>query len=665
MSSVEEKVEDYFKTQLSGYDIKYFTKTESINEEIDNALKNAPSKSGGAGNNYPDIKLLIQSETMRIIPVMIEAKGKKGDLIKRDKENEIELNNSKTIQKYAVNGAIHYAKSIIEFSNSYKECIAIGVNGFVNEDGSLSVELETYYISKDNFFIPQKIDDYSDLSFLKNKNLKKLIDKIDSLNLTEEEIEKKAKETENELDKKLRAINQVMQDTLQINVNYRVNLITGMIMAGLGVENKVAPLGIDELKGNIGKKDHDGYVLLNKIESFLGEKNLPQEKREMIISTLSNVFIYDQLWKPINGESKLKSIYAMIYTDILPIFHSSHHLDFTGKLFNVLNEWVNVPDGDKNDVVFTPRYVTDLMAKLAKVDMNSYVWDYATGSAGFLVSAMKLMLNDATNKIKSPDEFTKKQNSIKYEQLLGIEKLSDIYMLAVLNMILMGDGSSNIIHKDSLKEFDGKYEQGDNKGKDFPANVFLLNPPYSTAGKGFVFVEKALSKMKNGRAVILIQENAGSGNGLPYTKNILKNNTLLASIHMSDIFCGKAGVQTAIYVFEVGKTHDEKQIVKFIDFSNDGYTRQNRKKSSQSVNLRDTDHAKERYAELVNLVLYGKKYLKYFTEENYIEDTISLNGNDWTYNMHKKINTEATEEDFKNTIKEYLNWKVSEMLKGE
>lgn len=141
----------------------------------------------------------------------------------------------------------------------------------------------------------------------------------------------------------------------------------------------------------------------------------------------------------------------------------------------------------------------------------------------------------------------------------------------------MGDGSSNIIHKDSLTEFDGKYEQGDLNGKDFPANVFLLNPPYSAPGKGFIFVEKALSKMENGRAAILIQENAGSGIGLPYTKKLLQNNSLIASIHMPDIFKGKAGVQTAIYVFNIGIPHNEKQIVKFIDFTNDGYTRQNRK----------------------------------------------------------------------------------------
>lgn len=49
---------------------------------------------------------------------------------------------------------------------------------------------------------------------------------------------------------------------------------------------------------------------------------------------------------------------------------------------------------------------------------------------------------------------------------------------------------------------------------------------------------------------------------------------------MADIFKGKTGVQTAIYVFNIGTHHDKKQLVKFIDFSNDGYTRQNRKKSS-------------------------------------------------------------------------------------
>lgn len=660
-SSIEEQVEDIAKKQLS--EIKYYTKTEVINSEIEKALKIAPSKSGGSGKNFPDIKLFIETKDLRYIPVMIEVKGKKGDFIKLNSSGEID-NKTKdgsphfnNINKYAVNGAIHYANAIIEHTESYKEVIAIGINGYYQSD-KIKLELGVYYVSAENYFIAKKIDDYDDLTFLLPNNIDELIDKITNLNLTSEEIEKKSKEVENDIEIKLKNLNQVMQDDLKISVGSRVELVTGLIMAGLGVDNKVSPLEINDLKGETGSKVNDGIVIINKIDSFLEERNLPQEKKHMIINDLSRVFIYSDLWKPINGESKLKKVYTIVKNEIMPIFTSARHLDFTGKLFNVLNAWVDIPDSDKNDVVLTPRYVTELMAKLAQVNKDSYVWDYAVGSAGFLISSMKLMIRDAEERINSPKELKEKIAKIKYQQLLGIEKRSDIYLLAVLNMILMGDGSSNIIHKDSLTEFDGKYEQGDLNGKDFPANVFLLNPPYSAPGKGFIFVEKALSKMENGRAAILIQENAGSGIGLPYTKKLLQNNSLIASIHMPDIFKGKAGVQTAIYVFNIGIPHNEKQIVKFIDFTNDGYTRQNRKKSGQDVNLKNTNNAYERYDEIVNLVLYGKSYLRYFSEKEYIEDTISLNGDDWTFSQHKKIDTIPTEEDFKNTIKEYLDWKV-------
>lgn len=667
-TSIEEQVEDWAKQQL--LPIKYYTKTETINSEIEDALKRAPSKNGGKGPNYPDIKLFIETKDLKRLPVMIEVKGLKGSFIKLNAQGEIENRkvdgtpNYININKYAVNGAIHYANAIIENTESYKDVIAIGLNGYY-ENKEMIKEIGVYYVSSANYCIPKQIYSYTDLSFLLPENIDNFFNKISELNLTDEEIEMKSKEIENDIEIKLKKLNQTMQDDLKISVGSRVELVTGLIMAGLGVNNKVSPLEISDLKGETGSKTNDGVTIINKIDSFLEERNLPQEKKQMIINDLSRVFIYSDLWKPINGESKLKSVYSIVKQEIMPIFTSARHLDFTGKLFNVLNAWVDIPDSDKNDVVLTPRYVTELMAKLAQVNMDSYVWDYAVGSAGFLISSMKLMINDAQNRIKSPKELDSKISKIKYQQLLGIEKRSDIYLLAVLNMILMGDGSSNIIHKDSLTEFDGKYEQGDLNGKTFPANVFLLNPPYSAAGKGFVFVEKALNRMSNGKAAILIQENSGSGNGLPYTKRILGNNTLLASIHMSDIFKGKAGVQTAIYVFDVGKPHSEKQVVKFIDFSNDGYTRQNRKKSSQDANLKNTDHAIERYNEIVNLVLYGKSYLEYFTEDEYFEDTISLEGNDWTFAQHRKINTIPSEKEFSETVKNYLSWKLTEILKGD
>ena len=297
--------------------------------------------------------------------------------------------------------------------------------------------------------------------------------------------------------------------------------------------------------------------------------------------------------------------------------------------------------------------------------MESFVWDTCMGSSGFLVSAMEIMIGDAKSRIRDSQELDEKIEHIKHNQLLGIEILGNIYILAVLNMILMGDGSSQIICGDSHKE--GPRWISTHQ-EDFPANVFLLNPPYSAPGKGLIFVDEALSRMHSGYGAVLIQENAGSGQGDVYAKRILKNNTLLASIHMPpDLFNGKSSVQTAIYLFQVNRPHETDDVVTFIDFSEDGYSRQNRKKSTQKVNLRNTDHALERYDEVAAICLGKKPKTDYYTEGKglVIKDTVSLNGNDWTFNQHKKIDTMPTEEDFKKTVADYLAWKVSAILKGE
>lgn len=672
--SIEEQVEDWCKAQLGRGN--YFTKTQSINAEITDALKKAPSKNGGDGRNFPDIQCLIQSPKLERIPVMIEVKGTKGDFIKADAEGNI-INfstkggpNYTNITKYAVNGAVHYARAILDYAPSYDAVLAIGVNGYPNADGSITYEVGVYWISKNNLFVPKKVGEYSDLSFLRPEHRDALFKAITNIHLSDEEIEAIKLNLEDQIERNLKDINQQLHDEHDIVVGSRVKLIAGMVMAGLGVKDYVSPLKVSDLRGELGEVTNDGAIIMGRITDYLKHKNLPPEKSQIIINELSGVFNNPSLYRPINGESKLHTTYGEVAAKIIPFLTGElHNLDFTGRMFNVLNAWVDVPDGAENDVVLTPRYVTELMAKLCEVDMNSYVWDFATGSGGFLISAMHEMIADAKDKIKSPAELDEKISHIKMQQLLGIEKLSEIYMLAVLNMILMKDGSANIIKGNSLTEFKGNYEQGEHKGEKFPANVFLLNPPYSAEGKGFIFVYHALAMMHHGgMAAVLIQENAGSGNGLPYTKKILENNTLVASIHMSDIFCGKASVQTAIYVFKVGTPHSTKSVVKFIDFSNDGYTRQNRKKSSQSVNLRDTDNAKERYAEVVSLVKYGRGVdnvnLSYF-KNAYIEDYISLEGNDWTYQQHVKIDTTPTIEDFKVVVKDYLAWRVTQVLKAQ
>ncbi len=394
----------------------------------------------------------------------------------------------------------------------------------------------------------------------------------------------------------------------------------------------------------------------------MGEKELPKEKKELIVRTLQNTLLTDNINKVENGESQLKRVFTKIVDDLGIYYKIGLTTDFTGKLFNEMYGWLGFSQDKLNDVVLTPSYVATLLVKLARVNKDSYVWDFATGSAGLLVAAMNEMLIDAKNTITSPEELTQKEIRIKAEQLLGLELLSSVYMLAILNMILMGDGSSNILNKDSLKDFDGNYGFGKIDSK-FPADAFVLNPPYSANGNGMNFVEKALGMMNKGYAAIIIQNSAGSGKAKEYNKKILEKHTLLASIKMPvDLFIGKSSVQTNIYVFKVNERHHKDEMVKFIDFSNDGYTRTNRKKASN--NLKDTDRAKERYEELVNLVRFGKSKLNIFTNKEYYEDTIDpQNGADW--NKSAPIDTKPTLEDFKKTVSDYLAWEVSSILKQQ
>ncbi len=394
---------------------------------------------------------------------MIECKGKK-DCLAKFKENQIQLienfkddgtRHSANIQKYALNGAVHYADAVT-FYSSFKECLAIGINGYINSSNELILEYAVFLVSNPNIY--QKLGDFSDLSFLLDENLD---EKIENLKLSEEELEATTKEIENQMELRLKNINETIYHDIQnVGVGARVKLIVGMIMSALGIDKKLAPLKLDDLKCEDNENENDSEIMLLKIKTFLALKELSKPKQEMVMNVLKGIFMDYHLWKPHNAQSHLKTIYKLVLENIMPyIKNNKYHLDFTGQLFNVLNRYVDIPDGEKNDVVLTPRYVCELMARLCEVNKDSFVWDYALGTGGFLIASMKLMIKDAEQSIKSIDELQKKILHIKTRQLLGIERRQDITLLAILNMILMGDGSANVLNQDSLKEFDGNYPE--------------------------------------------------------------------------------------------------------------------------------------------------------------------------------------------------------------
>lgn len=669
VQSVEPKIADLVNGWLRSYQLDYKLEQEALSPDIDKALNEYFSKNGGVGGNRPDAKLLLQDRYGHWFPVLIEYKGYKDKLVKLGSDGQVQNRtaknepNFKNINSYAVNGAVHYANAVLHHTG-YTDVIAIGVTGYKDEQGRLQHLIGVYYVSKTNYGIGQKADEYTDLSFLKSENFNAFIEKAKALQLTQEELNRLKEKREQEISASLVKLNNdIFQNEKGLQEKDRIYLVVSTIIATLGVPGKVPPLEKDELKSSSELNNRDGDIIARKIQSFLREKNLPQDKQESILRALQNTLLTDNINRATDGQSQLKRVFVKIVDDLGIYYKIGLTTDFTGKLFNEMYSWLGFSQDKLNDVVLTPSYVATLLVKLARVNRDSYVWDFATGSAGLLVAAMNEMLIDAKNNIHSPDELVKKSADIKANQLLGLEILPEIYMLAVLNMILMGDGSSNIINKDSLLDFNGNYGFGKPDVK-FPADAFVLNPPYSAPGNGMIFVKAALSMMqKKGYAAVIIQNSAGSGKAAMYNQEILKNNTLLASIKMPiDLFLGKSSVQTNIYVFRVGEAHQKDDVVRFIDFSNDGYTRTNRKKAK--INLRDTDHARERYQEVVDLVRFGRSKLHYLSEQDFYEGTIDPeSGCDW--NQTAPIDIKPTLADFKKTVADYLAWEVSNLLKNQ
>ena len=666
--SIEPNIAELGNGWLKKYKLDYKLEQEELNTEIDKALNDYHSKNGGAGGNRPDTKLLLQDKNLNFYPILIEYKGYKDKLIKLDVDGQVENRkaknepNFKNINSFAVNGAVHYSNAILHHT-SYTDVIAIGMTGFKDETGEIECQIGVYYVSKSNFGVGQKIGEYSDFSFLKKENFDAFIDKIKNLQLSQEEIDKLKEQREKEIDASLVKLNNdIYHNEKGLGENDRVYLVAASIIATLGIPGAVAPLEKSDLKSSNEAGNTDGEIVVRKIKAFLEKKNLPKAKKDLIVRTLQNTLTTENINKVENGESQLKRVFIKIVDDLGIYYKIGLTTDFTGKLFNEMYSWLGFSQDRLNDVVLTPSHVATLLVKLARVNKDSYVWDFATGSAGLLVAAMNEMLIDAKNNITSPEDLVQKEIVIKAEQLLGLELLSSVYMLAILNMILMGDGSSNILNKDSLKDFNGNYGFGNTKNK-FPADAFVLNPPYSAPGNGMNFVEKALDMMNKGYGAIIIQNSAGSGRATEYNKKILCKHTLIASIKMPvDLFIGKSSVQTNIYVFKVNEKHHKDDSVKFIDFTNDGYARSNRRKSAN--NLKDINNAKERYAELVELVRFGKRKLNIFTEKEYYEGNIDpLSGNDW--NQNAPVDIKPNLNDFKKTVSEYLAWEISNLLKNK
>ena len=657
---LEEHVNDWVKSQFEKLGLRnqtdYYTES-AIPDYLKEALKGRAKTENKTNFGKPDFSLTKYKQ----IPVIIENKLGIKKLISETKDGIKFDENS--IKDYAVNGALYYATGMIA-SGKYHEVIAVGIAA----DSDESIELKVYYVYGSGESSYKLLESVTTLDFLENK---KTFDEFynDAI-LTEEEKHEILINSQAKLQRYAKSLNKLMHNH-NITAPQRVLYVSGMLLSmqnildtqGNHIQDGLVP---DDLKAIQTESKRDGVQIVNQIKEFLIARDIPLDKQNLMLSSFSEISKDSQRDEPTELDkevSKLlkenassnKQIFTFIYHNIfLSIDAMAGHLDIMGEMYSEFLKYA-LGDGKEIGIVLTPPYVTKMMATILDVNKDSKVMDLATGSAGFLISAMEIMIQDVENLYgKKTTQAEIKIDEIKKKQLLGVELNAEMFTLAATNMILRGDGSSNIQKGNTFNTPEELYTK-------FKANKLLLNPPFSFKENGIPFIEFGLNKMETGGlGAIIIQDSAGSGKAISTNKKILKKHTLKASIKMpTDLFQPMAGVQTSIYIFEVNKPHDYEQTVKFIDFRNDGYKRTSRA-------LQETDNPTKRYQDIIKIYKAGrnaKVEANWNLDEVYIEDFITPSGADWNFDQHKITDTKPTLEDFKKTVGDYLAWEVSNILK--
>ena len=663
--SLEDNVNDWVKSEFARIKQTKYTVESAMSDYLKDAiqkgvlLKRLELEEAGETEKGKSWKPDFHLETFDI-PVLIENKlginklsATNGDKIKND---------IKSVKNFAVNGAIHYAQCAI-MSKKYTEAIAIGISG----NNPSNVTIKVYYVFGATDETYKLVETYTTLDFLESK--KSFTEFYKAATLTEDEKHKILIDSQAKLQEYAKKLNKLMHNHA-ITAPQRVLYVSGMLLAMQDLADIKKGLLPDDLKGINLDNQRDGDTIVNQIENYLTLKEIPLDKKNLMMASFKEINKDTDRDKkieldPIIGKllpdmaSVNKQIFTYIYENIfLSIDSMSGHLDIMGEMYSEFLKYA-LGDGKEIGIVLTPPYVTKMMTQILEVDENSKVMDLATGSAGFLISSMELMIDCAEQTYgKNTTKAIEKIKEIKQNQLLGVELNAEMFTLASTNMILRGDGSSNIRKGSSFNEPLKLYQE-------FQADKLLLNPPFSFKENGMPFILFGLAQMQiGGKAAIIIQDSAGNGRGVASCKSILGQNQLLASIKMPiDLFQPMAGVQTSIYVIEhTGKAHDYKKQVKFIDFRNDGYKRTKR-------GIIELDNPVQRYNDIIEIYKNGLTANVSDTLWN-LKQTVEMSvitnaGNDWNYDQYQKIDTKPTLQDFKKTVGDYLAWEVSNILKQQ
>lgn len=335
-----------------------------------------------------------------------------------------------------------------------------------------------------------------------------------------------------------------------------------------GLTTKQINAGIKEILSSMLKDSIDKAVKLSALQSKVIESQ------------------YVEGLDPDGYQKLLKFIRHSILPYINDASYEGH--DILSYFFTTFNKYV--AREDKNQA-FTPNHISHFMCKVAGIHRNTRVLDPTCGSGTFLVQAMTQILREC--------ETEAERKKVKEEQIYGIEFDESVYGLATTNMLIHGDGNSNIRGGSC---FDlGEWIE------DTHSNLVLMNPPYNASksqvpksfslkwgkastdpSKGLYFVKFVADKVKQGRLLTLLpMQCAIKTDGIigDIKQSLLQEHTLDAVFSFPiDMFYPGASAVACCMVFDLGRPHPKDYETFFGYFREDGFEK---RKGVGRVDIKD------------------------------------------------------------------------------
>ncbi|MDR2864071.1 MAG: N-6 DNA methylase [Spirochaetaceae bacterium] len=479
---------------------------------------------GGSGKAKPEYIITFNKQPKTII--VVECK------------KTVSSHNSETFdhpKNYAVDGALYYAKFLKEEYN----VIALGVSGTKKDKIKVNAyhwqkNQETYTELKKARDIIYEPENY--LRLVSGESVKKSIsiEDIQSLALEMHESLRSLAVTERAKPVFIAGILIALKD--DDFVKEYINLISFKSL-------------LSRLKDAIDNVLKGSDVRPDKIDDIRNHFTIIGKNTKLKAIPLGH---YNSLsWYIEELEKKIKPMmdYADNTIDALGIFY---------------HEFVKYSGGDGSGlgIVLTPQHLTEFMCDLAEVNKNSRVVDICCGSATFLVTAMGKMFKGANDK---------EIERIRQNALFGVESDDDIYTLAIANMIVRGDGKSNILYGDCFT----KKIKEDLKSKNI--NIGLINPPYSQDSSELEFVENMLDiLMPGGIGVVVVPMSCAIGTKFKETRErLFKKHSLKAVFSMPDdiFYSNNANTNVCVMVWESHKPHNSRKNTFFGYYKDDGFVK--------------------------------------------------------------------------------------------